>query len=94
MLAPQNNFNTKISRKIISYICITMLILKGNCEHCSKELPADSREAMICSFECTFCATCVTDILKNCCPNCGGNFEKRPIRPLELLIKYPAGIKK
>ena len=36
---------------------------------------------MICSFECTFCAACVTDVLINVCPNCGGGFEKRPVRP-------------
>ena len=66
-----------------------MLELRPNCECCNKDLPFDSDEAVICSFECTFCTTCVTDILKDVCPNCGGNFVKRPIRRKELLNKYP-----
>lgn len=66
-----------------------MLIIKPNCENCGKLLPNDSVEAMICTFECTFCIDCVDDILFNVCPNCGGGFEKRPIRPMSLLKKYP-----
>lgn len=57
-----------------------MLELKPTCEHCSKPLPNESTEAMICSYECTFCQTCVETVLKNVCPNCGGGFEKRPTR--------------
>ncbi|MDP9091211.1 MAG: DUF1272 domain-containing protein [Pseudomonadota bacterium] len=57
------------------------LILKPNCEYCDKDLPPASREARICSFECTFCAACVDHVLANVCPNCGGGFEPRPIRP-------------
>ena len=57
-----------------------MLTLKSNCENCQKPLPHDSDEAMICSYECTFCADCVENILNQKCPNCGGNFEKRPKR--------------
>ena len=52
-------------------------------------LPPDSEEAMICSFECTFCRKCVEEKLKGRCPNCGGNFVSRPIRSAELLIKNP-----
>lgn len=66
-----------------------MLEIRPNCEHCNKELPFDTSEAMICTFECTFCETCATEILKNSCPNCGGNFTQRPIRPKNLLEKYP-----
>jgi uncharacterized protein len=66
-----------------------MLDLKIACELCSKSLPPESTEAMICSFECTFCSDCTKNKLNNTCPNCGGNFEKRPIRPKELLVKYP-----
>lgn len=66
-----------------------MLLLKSICEHCSKTLPPHSNEAMICSFECTFCRDCVENKLNNICPNCGGNFEKRPIRPENKLVKYP-----
>lgn len=57
-----------------------MLKLRPTCEHCNKPLPPDSLEARICSYECTFCATCV-DTLSNVCPNCGGGFAPRPIRP-------------
>ena len=67
-----------------------MLQLKSNCESCGKELPNESREAMICSFECTFCKDCVENVLNNVCPNCSGGLEKRPIRPVLLLEKYPA----
>lgn len=59
------------------------------CEHCAKSLPNESDEAMICTFECTFCKDCVDNILKNICPNCGGGFEKRPTRPQKYLTKYP-----
>lgn len=57
-----------------------MLELRPNCENCGKHLPHDSKEAMICSYECTFCKTCVDEILNDICPNCGGGFEKRPTR--------------
>jgi uncharacterized protein len=59
-----------------------MLELRPTCEHCNKALPPDSIEARVCSYECTFCATCVDNILgNNICPNCGGGFVPRPIRP-------------
>lgn len=58
-----------------------MLELKPNCELCDQDLAPDSTEARICSYECTFCASCVSDVLANVCPNCGGGFERRPIRP-------------
>ena len=67
-----------------------MLILKPNCECCDRDLPPDSAEARICSFECTFCADCVATRLGGACPNCGGDFARRPIRPAELLAKFPA----
>ena len=57
-----------------------MLEMRPVCEHCSKALPPDSGEAMICAYECTFCSNCVETILKNKCPNCGGTFEKRPVK--------------
>ncbi|MGH1352761.1 MAG: DUF1272 domain-containing protein [Methyloligellaceae bacterium] len=57
------------------------LELRPNCELCDKDLPPQSTEAMICSYECTFCSTCVEQELKNVCPNCGGGFVSRPIRP-------------
>ena len=58
-----------------------MLQLRPNCEFCDKDLPPQSGEARICSYECTFCADCVATKLHNVCPNCGGGFEARPIRP-------------
>lgn len=70
-----------------------MLEIRPSCEHCNKSLPFDSEEAMICTFECTFCTSCVEDILQQVCPNCGGDFTKRPIRPLELLEKHPVSQK-
>ena len=60
---------------------IAMLQLRPTCENCNALLPPDSLDAMICSFECTFCRYCVENILDNVCPNCGGSFCPRPIRP-------------
>ena len=57
------------------------LQLRPNCEYCDKDLPPFSSEARICSYECTFCADCVATKLDNVCPNCGGGFVPRPIRP-------------
>ena len=58
-----------------------MLELRPTCENCNTPLPPNSAEARICSYECTFCAACVERILANVCPNCGGGFTPRPIRP-------------
>jgi hypothetical protein len=58
-----------------------MLELRPTCEHCNKTLPPDSLEARICSYECTFCTHCAGTVLGNVCPNCGGGFVPRPIRP-------------
>lgn len=58
-----------------------LLELRPNCEWCDKDLPPASQEAMICTYECTFCRTCVEAHLRNVCPNCGGGFCPRPIRP-------------
>ena len=57
------------------------LELRPNCEYCDADLPPESLEARICSYECTFCATCVQEHLADVCPNCGGGFAPRPIRP-------------
>ena len=57
------------------------LELRPNCECCAKDLPPDATDARICTFECTFCADCVDYKLQNVCPNCGGGFTARPIRP-------------
>ena len=66
-----------------------MLEIRPICENCGKSLPNDTTEALICTFECTFCRDCVEKILFNVCPNCGGGLEKRPTRPKNLLTKYP-----
>jgi hypothetical protein len=58
-----------------------MLELRPICEHCARALPPASPDARICSFECTFCARCVDEVLLGVCPNCGGGFEPRPVRP-------------
>ena len=67
-----------------------MLQLRPNCECCDRDLPPDSAEAVICSFECTFCRTCAETVLAGRCPNCGGELVRRPIRPADKLAKYPA----
>ncbi|MDQ2633382.1 MAG: DUF1272 domain-containing protein [Pseudomonadota bacterium] len=67
-----------------------MLELRPNCECCDKDLPAEAPDAVICTFECTFCTDCAENTLAGRCPNCGGNFSARPIRPAALLAKYPA----
>jgi len=58
-----------------------MLEIRPNCECCDQDLPPESTEAMICTYECTFCVNCVESVLANVCPNCGGGFAPRPIRP-------------
>lgn len=60
-----------------------MLELRPNCEFCDKDLPPDCTDARICTYECTFCAHCVETVLHNVCPNCGGGFCQRPVRPKE-----------
>ena len=67
-----------------------MLQLRPNCECCDKDLPPDSTEAMICSFECTFCRGCAIGVLQDVCPNCGGELVRRPIRPQGKLARNPA----
>ena len=77
-----------------------MLELRPNCELCDKDLPPASPEARICTYECTFCATCVEEVLQNVCPNCGGGFSVRPVRPVEArregvsLGHHPASTKR
>jgi len=58
-----------------------MLEIRPSCELCEKPLPPESEEALICTYECTFCKHCVDTVLENVCPNCGGGFCPRPIRP-------------
>ena len=71
-----------------------MLQLRPNCECCDVDLPPESTEAMICTFECTFCSRCASDVLHGQCPNCGGELVRRPRRPAAALAKYPASTKR
>jgi hypothetical protein len=66
-----------------------MLQLRPSCECCNVDLPPESLEARICSFECTFCAECATSKLNGTCPNCGGELVRRPVRPAGKLFKFP-----
>ena len=66
-----------------------MLQLRPNCECCDKDLPPESTEARICSFECTFCVSCADNVLGGKCPNCGGELVARPRRPANKLAKNP-----
>jgi len=71
-----------------------MLALRPNCECCDRDLPPDSADARICTFECTFCADCADNVFGGVCPNCGGNLVARPIRPSGKLEKYPPSIER
>ena len=67
-----------------------MLALRPNCECCDVDLPPGSRAAMICTFECTFCAHCAEARFSGQCPNCGGELVRRPVRPAAALARHPA----
>jgi len=67
-----------------------MLQLRPNCECCDADLPGDSAQARICSFECTFCERCADAVLRGRCPNCGGELLPRPRRPADKLARNPA----
>jgi hypothetical protein len=67
-----------------------MLQLRPNCECCDRDLPPEARDAMICTFECTFCADCAEARFQGACPNCGGELVRRPVRPAGKLERFPA----
>ena len=71
-----------------------MLEIRPNCECCDRDLPPNSTDARICSYECTFCATCAENLLHGICPNCGGNLVPRPTRPSAMLARNPASTKR
>lgn len=66
-----------------------MLQLRPNCECCDRDLPPDSNDALICSFECTWCRNCTENLLGDRCPNFEGNLTARPVRPASALLRYP-----
>jgi uncharacterized protein len=71
-----------------------MLELRPNCECCNRDLPPSSTDARICSFECTFCASCAETVLDGRCPNCGGELVSRPRRPDSKLEQHPASTRR
>lgn len=71
-----------------------MLELRPGCEYCDRDLPPESMDARICTFECTFCRDCAEGVLQGVCPNCGGDFTRRPIRPAAALARFPASTKR
>jgi hypothetical protein len=71
-----------------------MLELRPGCECCNIDLPPDSTQARICSFECTFCAACADSVLRGICPNCGGELVPRPRRPQAKLARNPASTRR
>lgn len=83
MPASKEDLRRKYGITAEDFDVVEALALRPTCEHCNRALPPDSIEARICSFECTFCATCVEHVLGNVCPNCGGGFERRPVRPAQ-----------
>lgn len=71
-----------------------MLALRPNCECCDADLAPDAPGAMICTFECTFCAACAEGRFAGVCPNCGGGLVGRPVRPAALLAKSPGSVER
>lgn len=71
-----------------------MLELRPNCECCAVDLPPESRAAMICTLECTFCVACAETALAGVCPNCRGELVRRPVRPASKLASHPASTRR
>jgi hypothetical protein len=71
-----------------------MLAIRPNCECCDRDLPPDSRAAMICTYECTFCVDCAAEVFSGICPNCSGELVRRPVRPPAMLAKDPASTRR
>lgn len=64
--------------------------MRPGCECCGTDLPAGSTEAMVCSFECTYCRACSERRLHRVCPTCGGELVRRPTRVGDALVRNPA----
>ena len=65
-----------------------MLEIRPNCECCDRDLPPDAADAMMCTFECTFCRHCADRVFHGICPNCTGELVRRPVRPAAMLAKF------
>jgi uncharacterized protein len=52
-----------------------MTSVKDKCEKCGKEVPL-GKDALCCSFQCTFCPDCATGF-NHICPNCSGQLSPR-----------------
>jgi hypothetical protein len=65
-----------------------MLEMRPDCERCGADLPAEAPGAFICSFECTFCASCA-EAFDDLCPNCRGELMDRPTRAKALHGEFP-----
>ena len=66
--------------------------MKTNCEACGLALPAE-RTAYVCSYECTFCPVCTSN-MHGICLHCGGELVRRPrllMLPGLLQIRAVAG---
>jgi uncharacterized protein len=55
------------------------LEMRTECERCGAALPHDGGDALICSYECTFCRQC-GEAMDFICPNCSGELVARPKR--------------
>ncbi|KQY59641.1 hypothetical protein ASD11_08825 [Aeromicrobium sp. Root495] len=71
-----------------------MLEIRPSCECCDRDLAPDSTDVMICTYECTWCRDCATDVLRGVCPNCGGELVRRPVRPAHKLLQDPASTRR
>ena len=71
-----------------------MLELRPNCECCDRDLDPASPDVLICTYECTWCRDCAETVLHGVCPNCGGGFQPRPVRPPAMLVKDPASTRR
>ena len=67
-----------------------MLELRPNCECCDRDLPPQSPDARICTFECTFCADSRRRRARRRLSQLRRQFRGSPIRPAAMLKKYPA----
>lgn len=88
------NTSSRGSLRIKAASDVQMLELRPNCECCNRDLPPESMEARICSFECTFCVDCAETALGGLCPNCGGELVSRPRRPNAELVNHPASTRR